>query len=698
MDERKYMLQLKKILRELIKEYGQNDLKRHITIIKQTLFFISQIILIKIKFDISEPDKLLKKSEDGFNEHFSLLLEGINPFDNNSTKKSQSNNSADFLDSHLKLKIIYILNHINKDNLTQFSLGELYDQFTTNNEKKLLGQVYTPKDVVEEMITSSLREEDIITNPYMKVIDIACGGGYFLIAAFHRIKEIIIMNYDEIILNEPNVKGELKCGIDMFIVKNNIWGLEIDEFSVYMTRFSLCLLGETTETNIFKMDTLLDDDSRLIDASFGLVVTNPPYIGHKKLEKLYRSCLALRYSDVFSDKGDISYCFFKRAYELLEYDGRLCFITSRYFLESLSAKELRRFINTNFTIEKIMDFHGENIFKGIGISPAIIECRNNKHAKADLKVYKRTKNNKTDSFKENITNNFIEFYIVQEHLKDDGWVLLDLKQKTLFDKIDNQGEVTLDELCTFKQGIITGLDKAFIIDRLDLDTFALEEDIIKPWIKNSEIDKFFLKEVKKYIIYTDNIKVEEDYTNTLKRLEEFKEKLLKRRECVSEIRKWYQLQWGRDENLFKMENIMFPYKSNSNKFAIVRDEIYSSADIYSITIKESAREIMSLEYLVAFLNSTICEFYFKCIAKKLNDKLYEYYPNKLIQLQLKLTDNRESVQQLVKEMEKLKQIDDSIHICDITREIDSHFYKLYELDESEINLIETTLKGDYIYE
>ena len=682
MSEDKIMIELKKLIRNIIKTSGKKDLEKHIYIIKGVLFYISRIILIKKSTnDILDTD-ILKLLEQDYSSSLNNMLIGIESI--NIYKE------CDFLDQDIKLKLINLINQVKKQHLVRFSLGELYDHFTTNNEKKLLGQVYTPRDIVENMVSSSFNSEDITANPYFKIIDPACGGGYFLIEAYDKIKRIIVENYDKIILFSESTKVQLNTSIHEFILKNNIWGTDIDEFAIYMTRFSLMIKAENTciGANVFKLDALLDIQAPLKDKEFDLVISNPPYIGHKKIDKNYRNSLNDNYGDVYSDKGDISYCFFKKGYKLLKDNGKLSFITSRYFLESLSGKGLRNFIDGNFTIDTIIDFYGENAFRGIGVSPVIIEVTKSTMLNSDIKVHKRRKNYKIDSFTENLDKNFISFSIEQRKLKDSGWILLSDEEMNLFDKIDRHGNKSLEQVCIFRQGIITGYDKAFIVESEEVKNNKYESDIIKPWIKNSDIDKYYLKDIKKHIIYTDKIDYESNYPNIIDRISEYKDRLSNRRECVKGIRKWYELQWGRDEYLFKSEKIVFPYKSDKNKFAISREEVCSSADIYFITIREEEKKYISLEYLVAFLNSKLCEFYFKCIAKKLNDKLYEYYPNKLINLKLKIEESTYYIEELVIDIENCYKKNNHSRVDSLKKSIDDYFYRIYELDKREINLIE----------
>lgn len=681
MSQNDYLIRLKKSIRKIVKSREGKDLKEHIYVIKCTLVFISKIILLKIESYDESTEDILKVLEEKSSIKFKVMTTDI--------EQLQSKYIYDdILCTEVKIELINIINKIEKDELMKFSLGELYDYFTTGNEKKYLGQVYTPKDIVKAMIDSNLSARDIIENPYFKVIDIACGGGYFLLEAYDKIKKIIVENYDKIIAYDSKIKEKLENGVHDFILKNNIWATDIDNFAVYMTRFSLSIRGETEFVNVFNSDVLLSEEPYLKENKFDLVISNPPYIGHKKIDKNYRLSLSKLYSEVYSDKGDISYCFFKKGYDLLAENGKLSFITSRYFIESQSGRGIRNFIREKFSINRIIDFYGENIFKGVGISPLIIDCTRSNTNSKDIKVYKRKTNKKYMNFNENIKDNFIEFDVKQEDLKDSGWILLSLEEQKLFHKINTLGEINLKELSVFNQGIITGCDKAFIIDHSQLKQYPFEKNLIKPWIKNSDIDSFYLKDIKKYIIYTDNIEDEENYLNTIEWIKKYKTRLKNRRECKNGIRKWYELQWGRDEELFKDEKIVFPYKSSTNKFTISKDEICASADVYFIKLKKDLKYDMSLEYLVAFLNSKVCEYYFKCIAKKLNDHLYEYYPNKLVDLNIKLTDDISYIEQLVKEIEVSQNEKNYSKVIKLKLQIDKFFYELYNLTQKEINTIE----------
>ena len=103
---------------------------------------------------------------------------------------------------------------------------------------------------------------------------------------------------------------------------------------------------------------------------------------------------------------------------------------------------------------------------------------------------------------------------------------------------------------------------------------------------------------------------------------------------------------------------MYPYKSRSNKFAIDEDNSFCSADVYSFYIKKEYEEIFSYEYLVGLLNSEAYNRYFKMIGKNMGNKIYDYYPNKVMKLKIFKDDNYSEIEQLSKKIISiLKQIE-----------------------------------------
>lgn len=509
------------------------------------------------------------------------------------------------------------------------SFGDIYSSIITESGKA--GTVYTPLSICNYMVENLIEKEDIVKNPFLKILDPSCGCGNIILACFRYLKNIYEENSDK--LNISN--------IDEHIVKNNLFGFDTDKYSIMILNIDLFMCsGYVSSGNFIKYDFLLFNDTEEYD----MIIGNPPYIGHKQIGKNYMADLKKIYSPVYKDKGDISFCFLYKSIKSIKGTGKIAVITSRYFLEAQNGKKIRKAILCESNPYKIIDFYGIRPFKGVGIDPLIIFIKG-KSCKdiSEIEVIKpkidfiKNKYNGEELFFEN-KDSINNFTVMSADLGEDSWILKGDEEYRIIKKIISACDVELNEVCSSHQGIITGCDKAFIVDENIITEEHLEKEILKPWIKSSYIDSFSVGLKNKYIIYSDLIDKENNFTNCLKHIENYKEKLNKRRECIKGIRKWYELQWGREQKIFEDKKIVFPYKASKNRFAFDKGSFFS-ADVYCLTINPEFMDVYSYNILLNLLNSPVYSFYFKSFAKKLGRDLFEYYPNNLMKLRLPLPDN-----------------------------------------------------------
>jgi methylase of polypeptide subunit release factors len=141
------------------------------------------------------------------------------------------------------------INEIDFSKLNAHIIGEVYENFlgelqksleltSGGNKRQLQGIYYTPqyivKYIVENTIGENLRnvksEEEI---EKLKVIDIACGSGSFLICVFDAFYEA----YKRI------NKGQTLFDFDIKrkILQNNIYGVDLDERAIEITKLNLMI-------------------------------------------------------------------------------------------------------------------------------------------------------------------------------------------------------------------------------------------------------------------------------------------------------------------------------------------------------------------------------------------------------------------------------------------------------------------------
>lgn len=558
-----------------------------------------------------------------------------------------------------------------------------YEKNLSEEIKKSKGIYYTPKFIVDYILNKTLKEHDILSNPCPKILDISCGCGNFLLEAYDILYEMF-----------EYYKHELKIeNIHKHIIENCIYGVDIDKNAVDILNNSLRnkdIDSKILKSNIYCFDSLnknnLGQDviNLFWENKFDYIIGNPPYIGHKSLGKEYKNFLLKEYSEVYRDKSDIYYCFYKRVIDLLSEDGIVSIITPRYFLESISGKHLRNYILNNSYINEIIDFNGSNIFKNISIASCIITL-SKKCITSNIDIHKlknsKLKLNYLDSLEYYLNDdNFYNIKIKQSDLNED-WIISNKENLDIYNKLESYGQYRLKDICISFQGIITGCDKAFIIDKRDTDENIEEKKLLKNWVKNKHIKKYKLDENKKLLIYSNDIVDEEEYPKSINYISNYKEKLLNRRECRKNIRKWYELQWGRQKELFERKKIMYPYKAKENRFAIDYKNSFCSADVYSFYIKEEYENEFSYEYIVGLLNSSIYDTYFKTFAKKMTSDLYDYYPNKVMEIKIFKDRNYNKIENLAKDIITLinDDYDNEILIIEKQKQLDEIINKSIEL-------------------
>ncbi|WP_461206440.1 Eco57I restriction-modification methylase domain-containing protein [Clostridium sp. DL1XJH146] len=562
---------------------------------------------------------------------------------------------------HTTFKIVGIKNILKKYNFDgNKKLSEIY--LNAKENKKKNGIVYTPIEIATFMVEEIITAVDIVKNPFIKVLDPACGCGNILIPVFNHLRKIFMENLLDI---NSNNKMDLHVEeINEHILRNNLYGFDIDAIPLKILRVDLFLLtGEIINDNLLLGDFLLDD----YEKKFDIIVGNPPYIGHKSVDKEYHNSLKKEYKNIFKGKSDILYCFFQKAIQILSKGGKLCFITSRYFMESQSGEGLRTILKEYCSIYKIVDFYGIRPFKNTGIDPVILFIENKMDSTNAIQILKPKKIDKIGrkAFYESLfygnKEDIKSFYINKNLLNNKRWILRDEAEREIIRKIEEKSFTTLGNICKSYQGIITGCDKAFIVTKEEIEMYNLEKEVLKPWIKSSDINKFGVNTSNKYIIYSDKIKDIDEFPNCINYIKKQKIKLIERRECKRGVRQWYELQWGRKEEIFDKSKMIFPYKSNSNRFALDKGKCFS-ADVYALELIDNVP--FSYDYLLFLLNSKVYEYYFMSFAKKLGDNYFEYYPNNLLKL-------------CIPSMDKI----------DISNFNEELIYEFFNLEDKEIDII-----------
>src|SRR5690606_21971910 len=170
------------------------------------------------------------------------------------------------------------------------------------------------------------------------------------------------------------------------IFKHNIFGLDIQEYSINRTKLLLSLLAlqsgedeEVYEFNLFQGDSLDFDWRTKFDGfiGFDVIIGNPPYVCARNLDEETKEKLK-NWEVCKSGNSDLYIPFFQIAIENLTEHGILGFITMNSFFKSLNGRALRDYFQRKQLAFSIIDFGSEQVFKSKNTYTCIcfIENRN----------------------------------------------------------------------------------------------------------------------------------------------------------------------------------------------------------------------------------------------------------------------------------------------------------------------------------
>lgn len=467
----------------------------------------------------------------------------------------------------------------------------------------------------------------------LRIVDPACGSGVFLITAFDFMKAELTRVNDKIKYLQSRIEhfGDLLDYIpDSEILTNNLFGVDVNEESVEITKLSLWIktarrgkILDSLDGNIRVGDSLIEDSnfayldhaftwetafpSVFAEGGFDIVLGNPPYVRMESL-KILKPYLEKRYQ-VVSDRADLYCYFYERGLRLLKPGGRLGYISSNTFLKTGSGRPLREYLLREATIESVVDFGDLQLFEGVTTYPAILIMR--RGAKPDgheLRFWK------VESFPE---TNFLATWekasgqYPQAALGAGSWELENQALRALRDKI-RKGRKTVEEVYGKPlYGIKTGLNRAFVIDSVTKEKICSKDsnsiDVLKPFLEGKDLKRWRAESHGLWLIYIPKNRINIDnYPAIRDWLQPFKKDLLAR----ATKQKWFELQQAQDGYAPYFEKIKITYRdvAAEGPFHLDTSGNYIDTTAFSIPVDDYAA--------VALLNSKVIWFLFKSLSTR----------------------------------------------------------------------------------
>ncbi len=543
------------------------------------------------------------------------------------------------------------------------------------------------------------------------------------------------------------------------ILLNNIFGVDIDQQAVEVTKLSLLLKvleGEKGERiskqltitqervlpslhdNIKCGNSLIapdiytntpivldnEDDLYTINpfewnrefpeafekGGFDAVIGNPPYV-RQELLKGQKEYFKSRY-EVFHGTADLYAYFIEKGISLLKEGGQFSYIVANKWMRANYGKQLRTWMSKK-SIEEIVDFGDLPVFKKATTYPCI------------LRISKGTLNKISESYFKAVQVETLDFTDLSQYVKENGhlinrkslddkeWSLVDKENRALLDKLMKSG-IPLGEYVGGKiyRGVLTGLNKAFVIDEITKDrliaTDSNSAEIIKPFLAGRDIKRYKMPISNKYVIFTRRGIEISKYPAILAHLQKFKQELTPRPEGWKDnwngrkpgSYKWYEVQDSIGYyKEFEKDKILYAEIAVTGQFSLDTNGLYSDTTSYIIANNS--------KYLLGILNSKLWSFMFSNISSVIRGGFFRWKRQYMEKLPVHIIDfsnaedvaKHDKIASLVEQLlEMNKRLDNSKlaaekeiiqrRIGAIDAEINRIVYRLYDLTEEEIKIIE----------
>jgi hypothetical protein len=221
------------------------------------------------------------------------------------------------------------------------------------------------------------------------------------------------------------------------------------------------------------------------------------------------------------------------------------------------------------------------------------------------------------------------YHVDQSRFEDEGWSLLDIKTLDTLDKL-KKNSINLESYVDGKifRGIITGLNKAFVIDEKTKNQLVSEDnkslDLIRPFAIGRDIKRYQPIVKQQYLIFIPkgwtNTKTTKnawnwfvsEYPAIAAHLLPFEQKAKKRWDQGDY---WWELRACNYYDEFEVEKIIYPNICKQPEFTLDRGGYFSNQKCYIIPKND--------KYLLGILNSKIMMFFFTSTLPKLRGDFFE---------------------------------------------------------------------------
>lgn len=465
----------------------------------------------------------------------------------------------------------------------------------------------------------------------------------------------------------------------------------------------------------FEFPEILDDDGNF--KGFDLIIGNPPYIRIQGLDK-NSSQYYKKHFKVASKNYDIYILFIEQCFKLIKKQGVISFIMPHKWFNADFGVNLREFAKDK--ISKIISFEEFQIFDASTYTALQWFENNSLH----LKFVQADKNIKTKEEMSNFIFNLKEedFKMINnEKLSSSFWSFEENLNQEIFSKI-NQHISVKDIFSKIFQGLATSKDSVYFLkdcqeNKISVKGYSkeldkeveIEKEILKPLLVGDSFHRYEKPisnsmvlfpyyrqdntDVKKMCLYDEN-ELKSKFPKAWEYLKEC-ESILRARENgrLSSDDLWWRYIYPKNQTLFNKEKLLCPDICNNTHFVLDNlGEFYFTTTIYGYVRNEEYKNL-DYKYLMAVLNSSLTWWFLQKTSVVMRGGFYRIKPAYIEKFCIpKINSKNEKIADelinLADDILKAKEQDKNANTQELENKINFLVYKLYNLTEEEIKIIE----------
>ena len=434
---------------------------------------------------------------------------------------------------------------------------------------------------------------------------------------------------------------------------------------------------------------------------FDIIIGNPPYIRHEKIRHI-KPALREHYSSFFASTADISVYFYKRAAELLKQGGILTYICTNKFMRSGYGKNLRQFLSSEMSLQRLLDFGSVSVFDA-AVDTCIVLVEKGAPA-AEHHFRAAPLRQSTEDFTVTEAFETQSFLMQASQLTAAEWVLTSPDAIALLKKLQDTGVPLGGEQLFF--GIKTGCNDAFIIDATVRQQLTFEDtnsgELIKPLLRGRDVRRWQAKWANRYLITiassanrewpwsdaVDEASAERIFAKTYpavhRHLSGYRERLIARADKGTF---YWELRSCAYYDAFTEPKVIYPDISPFMRACYDTTNALCLQTTYVLPTTDFS--------LLAILNSRVFDWYARHKFQSLNDPwaggglrfIRQYMAHAPIAA--RTASQKAELSRLVAE---ILAAPDSDNVRALERQIDALVYRLYGLSSAEVALIERTYR------